>query len=82
MIAVAWNKVPGARSYKLYRARSLDPVYRLVGAEPYDELVVSAYHLGYRDQLFPGIEYSYRLAACNSSGCSALSPAVSSAAAN
>ena len=78
-IVVAWNKVPDARSYNLYRARGLDPIYRLVGAEPYEELVVSAYNLGYRDRLEAGVEFSYRLEACNSSGCSPLSPAVSTA---
>ena len=80
-IVIAWNKVPGARSYNLYRSRSLDPIYRVIGAEPYEELIVSAYQLGYRDRLEAGVEFFYRLEACNSSGCSARSPAVSSAAA-
>ena len=80
-IVIAWNKVPGARSYNLYRSRSLDPTYRLIGAEPYEELIVSAYQLGYRDRLEAGVEFFYRLEACNSSGCSTRSPAVSSAAA-
>ena len=81
-IVVAWNKVLGARSYNLYRARGLDPIYRLVDAEPYEELVDTPYpyNLGYRDRLESGVEFSYRLEACNSSGCSPLSPAVSTAA--
>ena len=77
-IVVAWNKVPGARSYNLYRARGLDPIYRLIDAERYEELAVSGYNLGYRDRLEAGVEFYYRLEACNSSGCSPLSPAVSS----
>ena len=81
-IVIAWNKVLGARSYNLYRSRSLDPIYRLIGAEPYEELIVSAYQLGYTDELEAGVEFFYRLEACNSSGCSPRSRAVSSAAAN
>ena len=81
-IVIAWNKVLGARSYNLYRSRSLDPIYRLIGAEPYEELIVSAYQLGYTDKLEAGVEFFYRLEACNSSGCSPRSRAVSSAAAN
>ena len=82
-IDIAWNKVRGARSYKLYRSRILNGVYDPVGAEPYDERIGGGLDLGYRDRDGPflGVEFFYRLAACNSSGCSPLSPAVSSAAA-
>ena len=83
-IDIAWKKVRGARSYKLYRSRILNGVYDPVGAEPYDEQIGGGLDLGYRDRDGPflGVEFFYRLAACNSSGCSPLSPAVSSDPAN
>ena len=83
-IDIAWDKVRGARSYKLYRSRILNGVYDPVGAEPYDEQIGGGLDLGYRDRdgPFVGVEFFYRLAACNSSGCSPLSPAVSSDPAN
>ena len=83
-IDIAWNKVRGARSYKLYRSRILNGVYDPVGAEPYAEQIAEGFDLGYRDKdpspsrSFAGVEFFYQLEACNSSGCSARSPAASS----
>ena len=79
-IDIAWNKVQGARSYKLYRSRSVEGVYKLLDDEPYDVQVAEGFDLGYRDRdgPFAGVEFFYRLEACNSSGCSARSPAASS----
>ena len=79
-IDIAWNKVQDARSYKLYRSRSVEGVYKLLDDEPYDVQVAEGFELGYRDRdgPFAGVEFFYRLEACNSSGCSARSPAASS----
>ena len=71
-IKIAWLRVPGARSYRLYRRsdRINDDKYKLVGdgALPIDTR--SHQDVGLEE----GTKYFYQLEACNSSGCSARSP--------
>ena len=77
-IDIAWNKVRGARSYRLYRSENFDGPYIFLPFA-YDLVVEGNVNArGHRDLgLSPITEYFYQLEACNSSGCSARSPAVS-----
>ena len=73
VIEVTWSAVPSATSYNLYRSTVSggpygDPIEDDISALRYEDTGRSA-----------GTEYFYRLEACNSGGCSGLSPAGSSA---
>ena len=71
-ILVTWSAVSGATSYNLYRSTSSGGTYTQVGGGDISDA------LRYLDRgRSADTEYFYRLEACNSSGCSRLSPAVS-----
>ena len=73
-IEITWSAVSGATRYYLYRSTSSDGTYTLISD--------GIFTLSYRDDndgngLDPNTEYFYQLEACNSVGCSRLSPEVS-----
>ena len=64
-ILIAWDAVPSATSYKLYRATVSSVAYAQVDGD------LPALTLRYLDSgLDPNTEYFYQLEACNSGGCS------------
>ena len=66
-IEIAWNAVSGATHYKLYRATARDGSYTQIGGE-----ISATRYLndGLSDAFSVNTFYHYRLAACNSVGCS------------
>ena len=70
-IEITWSAVSGATRYYLYRSTSSGGTYTLIDGD--------IFALSYRDNsgLSANTEYYYQLEACNSVGCSGLSPEVS-----
>ena len=69
-IEVTWSAVSGATSYRLYRSTSSGGTYTQVGGN-----ISALRHLD--SGRSAGTTYYYQLEACNSAGCSSLSPEVS-----
>jgi len=64
-IEVSWDPVDGAANYLLYRSTAQEGPY---------ELLVDVTEPTYQDrEVATGVEYWYRVRACNDQGCSALS---------
>ena len=69
-IVITWSAVSGATSYKLYRSTSSGGTPTQIGGD----IIPTSYD---DSGLSPNTAYYYRLEACNSGGCSDLSPEVS-----
>jgi fibronectin type 3 domain-containing protein len=68
-VHVSWNAVSGATAYEVYRKQ--------VGSgQPYQLLYTTGSASYNDDEAVAGTEYNYKIKACNTSGCSALSDKV------
>ena len=73
-VTVTWDEVPGATSYKLYRATMTVSVGSTVSVA-YAQVGGDITSTVYTDKPLAGPEYFYQLEACNSAGCSERSSA-------